>query len=101
MEELFGQKNVKLAFTKKSLHISILVQTAVPPDHWFQWFFDGFGVLQPLASMVFNGNGPLVQRCDGFNVSFTSSTFKRPVQMSRISGNKGVTQAAKLKVILA
>ena len=23
--------------------------------------------------MVFNGNGPLVQRCDGFNVSFTSS----------------------------
>ena len=29
MEELFGQKNVKLAFTKKSLHISILVQTAV------------------------------------------------------------------------
>ena len=43
-----------------------------PPDHWFQWFFDGFGVLQPLASMVFNGKGPLVQRCDGFNVSFTS-----------------------------
>ena len=29
MEELFGQKNVKLVFTKKSLHISILVQTAV------------------------------------------------------------------------
>ena len=23
--------------------------------------------------MVFNGKGPLVQRCDGFNVSFTSS----------------------------
>ena len=29
MEELFGQKNVKVVFTKKSLHISIIVQTAV------------------------------------------------------------------------
>ena len=23
-----------------------------PPDHCFQWFFDGFGVIQPLVSMV-------------------------------------------------
>ena len=29
MEELLGQKNVRLVFTKKSLHISILIQTAV------------------------------------------------------------------------
>ena len=43
-----------------------------PPDHCFQWFFDGFGVIQPLVSMVFNGYGPLVQQCDGFNGSFTS-----------------------------
>ena len=43
-----------------------------PPDHCFQWFFDGFGVIQPLVSMVFNGYGPFVQQCDGFNGSFTS-----------------------------
>ena len=23
-----------------------------PPDHCFQWFFDGFGVIPPLVSMV-------------------------------------------------
>ena len=43
-----------------------------PQDHCFQWVFDGFGVIQPLVSMVFNGHGPLVQRCDGFNISLTS-----------------------------
>ena len=43
-----------------------------PPDHCFQWFFDGFGVIQPLVSMVFNGYGQLVRQCDGFNGSFTS-----------------------------
>ena len=43
-----------------------------PPGHCFQWVFDGFGVIQPLVSMVFNGYGPLVQQCDGFNGSFTS-----------------------------
>ena len=32
MEELFGQKNVKLVFTKESLDIPILVQTAVVID---------------------------------------------------------------------
>ena len=43
-----------------------------PPDHCFQWFFDGFGVIEPMVSMVFNGYGPFVQQCDGFNGSFTS-----------------------------
>ena len=48
-----------------------------PPDHCFQWFFDGLGVIQPLVSMVFNGHGPLVQRCDGFDGSFTSILIPR------------------------
>ena len=40
MEELFGQKNVKLAFTKKSLDISILVQTAVKENTIFLRYKD-------------------------------------------------------------
>ena len=32
---------------------------------------------------------------------YLKGTFNRPLQMSRISGYKGVTEAAKLKVILA
>ena len=43
--------------------------------HWFHWFYDGFGVFQLLVSMVFNGHGPLVKRCDGFNVPLTSKRF--------------------------
>ena len=47
-----------------------------PTDHFFQLFFDGFGVIQPLVSMVFNGQGPLVQQCDGFDGSLTSICVK-------------------------
>ena len=36
---------------------------------------NGSGVIQPLVSMLFNGHGPSVQRCDGFDVSFTSTSF--------------------------
>ena len=36
-------------------------------DHWHQWFFNGFWVVLPLVSMVFNGQGPLVERWNGFN----------------------------------
>ena len=45
-----------------------------------------------------------VQSSSGENIQYQKywkGTFNRPVQMSRISGNKGVTQEAKLKVILA
>ena len=38
--------------------------------------FNGFGVIQPLVSMVFNGQGPLVQQCDGFDGSLTSICVK-------------------------
>ena len=35
-------------------------------NHWVQWFFDGFGVTQPLVSMVYDGCPPLVQRWNGY-----------------------------------
>ena len=42
-------------------------------DHCQQWFFNGFGVAPPLVSMVFDGQGPLVKRWNGFNGSNRSS----------------------------
>ena len=42
-------------------------------DHCHQWFYDGFLMLLPSLSMVFNGSGPLVKRCDGFDGSLWSS----------------------------
>ena len=41
-------------------------------DHWHQWFFNGFWILLPLLSMVFDGSGPLVKQCNGFNGSLWS-----------------------------
>ena len=42
-------------------------------DHCHQWFYDGFLMLLPSLSMVFDGSGPLVKRCDGFDGSLWSS----------------------------
>ena len=44
-------------------------------DHCHQWFYDGFLMLLPSLSMVFDGSGPLVKRCDGFNGSLWSIPF--------------------------
>ena len=33
----------------------------VARNHWDQWFFDAFGIRQPLITMVFNGCAPLVR----------------------------------------
>ena len=41
-------------------------------DHCHQWFYDGFLMLLPSLSMVFDGSGPLVKRCDGFDGSLWS-----------------------------
>ena len=41
-------------------------------DHCLQWFYDGFLMLLPSLSMVFDGSGPLVKRCDGFDGSLWS-----------------------------
>ena len=40
------------------------------PPMVFQWFL----ILLPSLSMVFDGSGPLVKRCDGFDGSLWSTT---------------------------
>ena len=44
-------------------------------DHCHQWFFQWFLILLLSLSMVFDGFGPLVKRCDGFNGSLWSSPY--------------------------
>ena len=41
--------------------------------HCQRWFFNGFWVAQPLVSMVYDGQGPLVKRWNGFNGSNRSN----------------------------
>ena len=43
------------------------------PSMVFQWFL----VLLPSLSMVFDGFGPLVKRCDGFDGSLWSTQLAR------------------------
>jgi len=40
-------------------------------NHWDQWFSDGFGVRQPLETMVFDGCAPLVRRWNGMYHSWS------------------------------
>merc|ERR1712074_253086 len=43
-------------------------------DHCHQWFFDVFLIFLPSLSMVFDGSGPLVERCNGFDGSLWSNS---------------------------
>ena len=45
----------------------------VEGNHWDQWFSDGFGVRQPLVTMVFDGCAPLVRRWNGYVPSSKSN----------------------------
>ena len=45
----------------------------VEGNHWDQWFSDGFGIRQPLVTMVFDGCAPLVRRWNGYVPSSKSS----------------------------
>ena len=47
----------------------------VEGNHWDQWFSDGFGVRQPLVTMVFDGCAPLVRRWNGYVPSSKSSMY--------------------------
>ena len=42
-------------------------------NHWDQLFSDGFGVRQPLLTMVFDGCAPLVRRWNGYVPSLKST----------------------------
>ena len=48
-------------------------------NHWVQWFFNGFGVRQPLVSMVYDGCPPLVQRWNGYIPSLKSNAFPKAI----------------------
>ena len=52
-------------------------------DHCQQWFFNGFWVAQPLVSMVFDGQGPLVKRWNGFNGSPRSKMHKMYIDATK------------------
>ena len=41
--------------------------------HCQRWFFNGFWVAQPLVSMVYDGQGPLMKQWNGFNGSNRST----------------------------
>ena len=50
------------------------------PDHCHQWFSMVFYLATiALLSMVFDGYGPLVKRCDGFDGSLWSSPDRLPL----------------------
>ena len=53
-------------------------------DHCHQWFYDGFLMLLPSLSMVFDGSGPLAKRCDGFDGSLWSN-----VDLERVGEEMG------------
>ena len=45
----------------------------VEGNHWDQWFSDGFGVRQPLVTIVFDGCAPFVGRWNGYVPSSKSN----------------------------
>ena len=66
----------------------------VEGNHWDQWFSDGFGVRQPLVTMVFDGCASLVRQWNGYVSSLKSKgvdedTDKEPDSMiPRIQANQ-------------
>ena len=54
----------------------------VEGNHWDQWFSDGFGVRQPLVTMVFDGCAPLVRRWNGYVPSSKSKWEHCTAQIS-------------------
>ena len=54
----------------------------VEGNHWDQRFSDGFGVRQPLVTMVFDGFAPLVRRWNGY---VPSSKSRRALKLWQLS----------------
>ena len=75
---LFGSKWLTLRFEETIANFQWFLRRSSPlnvfgrSDHCHQWFYDGFLMLLPSLSMVFDGSGPLVKRCDGFDGSLWS-----------------------------
>ena len=60
-------------FLRKPSPLNVFWQS----DHCHQWFFNVFFILLPSLSMVFDGSGPLVKRCNGFDGSSWSIYLKK------------------------
>ena len=60
-------------FSKLPSPLKVMVER----KHWDQWFSDGFGVGQPLVTMVFDGCAPLVRRWNGYVPSLKSNADYR------------------------
>ena len=69
-------------------------------DHCHQWFYDGFLMLLPSLSMVFDGSGPLVKRCNGFDGSLWSKLIPLPIIQPRQSHNTLLFIAIELYIFL-
>ena len=80
---LFGSKWLTLRFEETIANFQWFLRRSSPlnvfgrSDHCHQCFYDGFFLLLPSLSMVFDGFGPLVERCDGFDGSLWSRSSAR------------------------
>ena len=57
----------------------------VEGNHWDQWFSNGFGVRQPLVTMIFDGCAPLVRRWNGYVPSSKSMCHLLPYRTITMS----------------
>ena len=57
-------------------------------NYWDQWFLNGFGFRQPLASAVYDGCPPLVQWWNGYLPSSKSSTYGKWVRQENENRKK-------------
>ena len=67
-------------------------------DHCHQWFYDGFLMLLPSLSMVFDGSRPLVKRCDGFDGSLWSTFRGDPLDSCRVELDTRVVEGWQVDV---
>ena len=73
---------------EETITIECFLAVSPLPPMVFQWFF----ILLPSLSMVFDGSGPLVKRCDGFDGSLWSNAVRSP---DRAVGTKARCQCQR------
>merc|ERR1712024_422291 len=90
---LFAQSFATIANFQWFLKLPSPLNGMVEGNHWDQWFFDGFGIRQPLVMMVFDGFAPLVRRWNGY-VPSLKSTVMRLSQKISVCGHFDIFQIA-------
>ena len=56
------------------VYLPLVPMVFLTGNHWARWFCDGFWSGNHWTQWFFNGCQPLVQRCDGNDTSFRSTT---------------------------